>query len=228
MRFSHPNNEFFRYILINPFPKFTLLFVFILFIFLSFYTTPSAATLTLSEIKRIYSEIKDMKGSFIQKNYIKDMKKTEVYKGNFVIKMPSKMKWHYKGENDDTEVIIKGTDMIIYQEKLKQALRQRFDPDLYGQTPVALLSGLGNIDNDFNVEERQGNLILIPKRSMRGIISIELTPSGDEFPINSLIITDKRSNKIEIRLRDVKINIGAPDSLFEFSPPKGVRLQELR
>lgn len=191
-------------------------------------TTLDATELTLSEIKRIYSEIKDMRGNFIQKNYMKDMKKTEVYRGDFVVKMPSKMRWHYTGGNDETEVIIKGTDMIIYQERLKQALRQRFDPELYGQTPVALLSGLGNIDNDFAVEERQGNLILKPKRSMRGITSIELKPSAGEFPIDSLIITDKRSNRIEIRLRDVNINTGAPDSLFEFNPPKGVKLQELQ
>lgn len=199
-----------------------------LFIFFIFNTTLAATELTLSEIKRIYSEIKDMRGSFIQKNYIKDMKKNEVYRGNFVVKMPSKMKWHYSGGNDETEVIIKGTDMIIYQERLKQALRQRFDPELYGQTPVALLSGLGNIDSDFAVEERNGNLILKPKRSMRGIISIELKPSEGQFPIDSLIITDKRSNRIEIRLRNVNINAGAPDSLFEFSPPEGVRLQELQ
>lgn len=205
---------------------FTLLFS--VFIFFIFNTTLAATELTLSEIKRIYSEINDMKGNFIQKNYMKDMKKTEVYRGNFVVKMPSKMKWHYTGGNDETDVIIKGTDMIIYQEKLKQALRQRFDPELYGQTPVALLSGLGNIDSDFAIEERQGNLILKPKRSMRGIISIELKPSEGQFPIDSLIITDKRSNRIEIRLMDVNINTGAPDSLFEFSPPKGVRLQELQ
>lgn len=198
------------------------------FIFFILNTTLAATELTLSEVKRIYSEIKDMKGNFIQKNYIKDMKKNEVYRGNFIVKMPSKMKWHYSSGNEETEVIIKGTDMIIYQEKLKQAIRQRFDSDLYGQTPVALLSGLGNIDSDFAVEERKGNLILKPKRSMRGILSIELIPSGSEFPIDSLIITDKRSNRIEIRLRDVSINTGAPDSLFEFSPPKGVRLQELQ
>lgn len=187
----------------------------------------TAPALTMEDIKGIYSGIRDIKGSFIQRTFIKDLNRTETYKGSFIIKLPSMMKWKYGEKGDVTEVVIRGDEMIIYQERLKQAIRQRFDPDLYGQTPVALLSGLGSIDNDFRVEEKGGNLFLSPKKPMGGITLVELRPSSSEFPVGTLIMTDKRSNRIEIRLRDVRINTGAPDSLFEFSPPEGVRLQDL-
>lgn len=188
----------------------------------------SSPKLRFQDIKKVYSKVKDISGNFIQKTHIKDMKRTEVYKGSFIVSIPSKMKWHYTEGDDETEVIIKGSDMIIYQKKARQALKQRFDPNLYGQTPVALLAGLGSMEDDFTVEEIDDGIVLRPRKLMGGIVSIELRPSGNEFPIGSLIITDKRSNRIEIRLLDVNINKGTPDSLFEFRPREGVRLQELR
>lgn len=206
---------------LSIFPIFILALVFICDL------ATATESLSVEDIRRIYSEIKDMRGNFVQKTYIKDLNKTEVFKGSFVVKIPSMMRWHYGGKGEETEVIIKGKEMILYQERLRQALRQRFAPDLYGQTPVALLSGLGNIDNDFNIEERGGGLFLRPKRSMGGIVSIELRPASSEFPIGSLVITDKRSNKIEITFKNVKINTGLSDSIFEFIPPEGVELQDL-
>lgn len=188
----------------------------------------SALSLKAEDLKRIYSEIKDIKGNFVQKTYIKAINRTDTYRGNFFIKFPSRMKWMYRDEKEETEIFIKDGEMILYQKNQKQAFRQRFDTRLYGHTPVALLAGLGKIEDDFYIEEREGDLVLKPKKMISGIDSIILSPSSGEFPIGSLVITDKRSNRIEISLRDVIINTGISGSLFEFTPPEGVRLQELR
>lgn len=195
---------------------------------LSLYDSSDANALKSADIKRIYSGIEDIKGSFTQKTFIKDLNRTDTYKGIFFIKLPSRMKWQYRDEKGETEVIIKGQEMILYQKNQRQALRQIFDSHLYGQIPVAFLAGLGNIEDDFKIEEKAGHLILIPKRAMGGIVSIILRPSQGEFPIGSVVITDKRNNKIEIDLKDVSINTGISASIFEFSPPEGVKLQELR
>lgn len=206
--------------------KHIILFL-ISFFVLSLYNPSNASSLKSTDIKRIYSEIRDIRGNFIQKTYLKDLNRTDTYKGDFFIKFPSKMKWHYRDRKDETEVIINGQHMILYQKNQRQALRQRFDAHLYGKTPVVLLAGLGNIEEDFNIEEREDGLILRPKRSSGGIVSIMLRSSSGEFPIGSLIIIDGRSNRIEITLRDVSINTGLPDSLFEFVPPEGTSIQDL-
>ncbi|MCJ7482353.1 MAG: outer membrane lipoprotein carrier protein LolA, partial [Thermodesulfovibrionales bacterium] len=64
--------------------------------------SPASAASVDVEIIRIqkaYENIKDIRGSFIQKSFMKDLKKTETFKGQFFIKRPMQMKWSYEGNN---------------------------------------------------------------------------------------------------------------------------------
>ena len=143
------------------------------------------------------------------------------------------MRWEYKEKNLQT-VYITGDNIIIYQKKEKQAFKARFDRTTYGQAPIALLGGFGNIRNEFDVsikpaiktEESAVRLLLKPKKPMGNILNIELQTSNDEFPIESLTIIDTLSNRIDISLKDVKINTNLKDRIFEFSPPEGVNILE--
>jgi outer membrane lipoprotein carrier protein len=191
-------------------------------------TAPAAASSADEEITRIqnaYEGLKDISGSFVQKSYIKDLKKTETFSGKFFIKRPMKMRWNYTGENAQ-DVLINNDEIIIYQKKEKQAFRSKFDRGTYGQAPIALLSGFGNIKEEFSVAEKSGKLLLRPKKPMGGILSIEIETSGDEFPIRSFTIHDSYSNRIEMTLKDIKINAGLEDKFFELSLPKGVTVLE--
>ncbi|OGW41535.1 MAG: hypothetical protein A2Y97_04845 [Nitrospirae bacterium RBG_13_39_12] len=179
----------------------------------------------ITKIQKAYENIKDIKGGFVQKSHIKDLKRTDTYEGEFFIKTPLKMKWDYKGDMAQ-EVIINNGDIFIYQKKEKQAFRGKFDKDTYGQAPIALLNGFGRINEEFHVSKEKDRLILKPKNPMGSIISVEIEPSENEFPINSFTINDSRSNRVEIVLKDVKINTGLKDSLFELSLPKSVTIYQ--
>jgi outer membrane lipoprotein-sorting protein len=179
----------------------------------------------IQRIQKAYEGISDIKGSFIQKSSIKDLKRTDTYKGQFFIKRPMKMKWEYKGENAQ-EVFISNDQITIYQKKGKQAFRGTFDRNTYGQAPIALLNGFGRIQEEFFISKKNERLILTPKRSMGGIVSIEIEPSYGEFPISSFIINDSRTNRIEILLKDVKVNSGLKESLFKPSLPKDVKIYD--
>src|SRR4030042_1602144 len=203
---------------------FFLLFIFHPLIFADF-VTASFVEEDTAIVQEAYENIKDIKGNFIQKSHIKDLKRTDTYKGQFFIKRPMKMKWDYKGEMAQ-EVLINDDEIIIYQKKEKQAFRGKFDRDTYGQTPIALLSGFGKIQKDFDVSKKNNRLILKPKRSMGGILYIEIEISEGEFPISSFTINDSHSNRIQITLKDVKINTGLEDSFFEPSLPKDITIYE--
>ena len=179
----------------------------------------------IAKIQKAYENIKDISGSFVQKSYIKDLKRTDTFKGKFFIKRPLEMKWAYKGDNAQ-EVFINNDEITIYQKKEKQAFRGRFDRDTYGQAPIALLSGFGKIQEEFFISDKNGKLLLKPKKAMRGILLIEVEPSGGEFPIKSFIINDSHSNRIEMILDDIKINTGLEDKLFRPSIPKNVTIYE--
>jgi outer membrane lipoprotein carrier protein len=185
------------------------------------------ADFTLETIQKAYGTIKDIKGDFVQKSTIKDLKRTDTFKGSLLIKVPLKMRWQYHGDNkQDTEVIINSDEIVIYQKSDKQAFRGKFDRDSYGQAPIALLAGFGKIGEEFDVSPEEGKLLLKPKRSMGAVVSIEVTPSGGDFPIRSLTIIDKRSNRIDITFKDIVINSGVKDAAFGFSLPKDVSVFE--
>jgi outer membrane lipoprotein carrier protein len=180
-----------------------------------------------ARIQKSYEKIEDIEGSFVQKSFIKDLKRTDTFKGTFMIKLPSKMRWRYEGEGKRlTEVIINGDELLIYQNAEKQVLRGKFDRGSYGQAPIALLGGFGKIMNEFEVSEKDGRLLLKPRKPMGSVASIEVVPSNGEFPIGSISITDKRSNKIDITLKSVSVNTGIKDSAFVFSVPKDASVYE--
>jgi outer membrane lipoprotein carrier protein len=179
----------------------------------------------IQRIQKAYENITDIKGNFIQKSFIKDLKRTDTYKGQFFIKMPMKVRWEYKGEVAQ-EVFIDNDEILIYQKKERQALKGKLDRDTYGQAPIALLSGFGKIQEEFKISKKNGNLFLKPKSSTGGILSIEVELSEDEFPISSFIIKDMRSNRIEIILKDIEVNTGLKETLFKPSLPGDVKIYE--
>ncbi len=202
-----------------------LVAVIFLFAFLPAVSFASDVEDNIAKIQKAYEEIKDLKGSFVQKSIIKDLNKTEIYKGEFFIKPPLKMKWIYKGKTAQ-DLIINNDTVLIIKKAENQAYKSKFDRSTYGQTPVALLSGFGNVKEEFNVSGKGETLILKPKKPMGNVTSIAIVVSDSEFPIRSFTINDTYSNVIEIVLKDVKINTGLKDSLFDLTLPKGVNLFE--
>jgi outer membrane lipoprotein carrier protein len=176
-------------------------------------------------IQKAYDEIADVKGHFVQKSRIGELKRTDTYRGSFYIK-PPKMKWEYTGEKAQT-VYIDSENIILHQKKEKQVFKSRFDKSTYGQTPFAFLTGLGNIREEFDVSSGPGDTIVLkPKKSMGNITRIEIKPSGGVFPIRAITIIDNLSNTNNITLSDIKINTGLKDSAFRFTMPKGAALME--
>jgi len=179
----------------------------------------------VARIQKAYEGIKDMKGVFVQKNVIKDLNKTDTYNGDFFVKRPLKMKWQYKGKASQ-DLLINNDTVIIYKKGDNQAYRSKFNKETYGQSPVVLLTGMGNIREEFNISGTDKVLTLKPKKPMAGIVSITLHLSDADFPIRSFTIQDGRSNIVEIELKEVKINTGVKDSLFDLNLPKGVNVYE--
>jgi outer membrane lipoprotein carrier protein len=202
-----------------------LLFTVFFFSFLAATVYASGADENIMKIQKAYEGIRDLKGSFVQKSVIKDLERTETYKGEFFIKRPMKMKWMYTGKTAQ-DLIINGDEVLIYKRGDKQAYRSRFDRTTYGQTPVALLSGFGNIRDEFDVSGKGDMLMLKPKKPMGNVTTIKVTLSGGDFPIRSFVINDTQGNTVEIVLKNVKTNTELKDSLFDQSLPKGVNVFE--
>jgi len=208
----------------------SLLHFFVFALMLAFVISPAHGDETddaVSRVQKAYEGLRDMKGTFVQKNTVKDLNKADTYTGEFFIKRPLKMKWAYKGKAAQ-DLLINNDTVLIYKKGDNQAYRSPFNKDSYGQTPVVLLTGMGNIRDEFTVTGKDNILHLKPKKTMAGIVSITVFISETGFPIKAFTIQDGRSNTVEIQLNNVTINPGLKDSLFDVNLPKGVNVYEQR
>ncbi|HLC14749.1 MAG TPA: outer membrane lipoprotein chaperone LolA [Thermodesulfovibrionia bacterium] len=177
-------------------------------------------------IQERYNTIKEIQGDFIQKSYIKDLEETQEFKGQFSIKLPSKMRWAYT-EPRDEEVIINDTTIWIYKIVEKQAIKSKFNADTYGQAPIALLAGFGNLEKDFVVSKVESDVLqLQPKQAMGAIKTLFVKLSKRDFPISSLTLIDVYGNEITIVVNSIKVNKDIEDSFFDFTPPQNVEVYE--
>jgi outer membrane lipoprotein carrier protein len=136
------------------------------------------------------------------------------------------MKWEYTGEKPQI-IYISADEILIYQKKENQVIKSKFDRATYGQAPIALLAGFGDIRQEFDVvSDSPDRLVIKPKKRMGNIERIEIIPSDSAFPIKALTIVDSLSNRIEITLKDVKTNTGLRNPLFNFTPPKDAAVIE--
>jgi outer membrane lipoprotein carrier protein len=213
----------------SPFIK-KISFVMLLIIMSWFPATPFSFAETLDEridrLQKAYEHLDDLRANFVQKSFIKDLKRTDSYSGELFIKK-KKIKWEYRGDKPQA-VYVNNGEIIIYQKKEKQAFKGVFDSTSYGQSPISLLSGFGSIREEFNISSKGNGLLLKPKKEMGAITTVELflaEPDAD-FPIAGLSISDKLGNQTEIKLSSIRINTGIKDSTFVFKAPPGVKVLE--
>ena len=196
---------------------------------LSIVSTSHASTVdeVVGRIQKIYGEIKDVQGRFSQTSHIKDLDKIERYEGEFFIRKPSSMRWNFSKPRDE-EVIIRENDIWIYKKSEKQALKSAFSKDAYSQVPIALLNNFGDLKNDFDIKLiKDDTLELTPKRRMGFINKLLLEINSTDFPVKTFSVFDVYGNKIDITVKDVKINSGLEDSLFIFKLTPDVQTFDL-
>lgn len=196
---------------------------------LSIVSTSHASTVdeVVGRIQKTYGEIKDVQGRFSQTSHIKDLDRTERYEGEFFIKKPSSMRWNFSKPRDE-EVIIRENDIWIYKKSDKQVLKSAFSKDAYSQVPIALLNNFGDLKNDFDIKLiKDDALELTPKRRMGFINKLLLEINSTDFPVKTFSVFDVYGNKIDITVKDVKINSGLEDSIFTFKLQPGVEIFDL-
>jgi outer membrane lipoprotein carrier protein len=215
MRQWHRNIEVFCFILISLFTFHWLLF-----------TVVNAADLqgTVERIQKSYSTIRDMKGVFSQTSYLKDLDRTEYYSGEFYLKRPLRLRWRYDSPRDE-EVMISGNDIWIYRRSEKQVMKSSFSQDSYSQAPLVILDNLDNLEAGFDITFiDDNNLELIPKKGTGVLEKLSLKAGYGDFPVTSFTIVDVYGNSNVIVLKDISVNTGLEEGLFQFVMPPGAEL----
>lgn len=173
----------------------------------------ASAESVIETIKHSYASIIDLQGGFRQESVIKELGETKTASGRFYIKK-GKMRWEY-AEPEKQTIVVSGGEMLVKQAGNPEIMRGKFDASAYGQTPIALLSGLGDVERDFLVKQEGASaIILTPKADMGVVRTIKIEAGRGAFPVKTLKLTDIYGNTNLFTLEGVKINKGIGDEVF--------------
>lgn len=181
----------------------------------------------LGDLQRFYSEIRSYSASFEQVVVDENLKLLEASSGEFSIERPGKFRWHYTKPSEQL-IIGNGRQVWIYDVELEQITHRTSDAAV-SQTPAMLLSGKGNLDDSFILEDagqRDGLdwVRMIPKSKDSGFTDIRIGFSQGKMQL--LEMKDNFGQSTRMSFMNIKENIDIPEEIFTFIPPSGVDIIE--
>ena len=181
-----------------------------------------------SRLQQHYDKIGDFEADFVQTILNPVLRTKTTGNGHLYVKRPGRMKWVY-ATPERQELIYDGKRLVAYYPDDKVANITEISRD--SSSPSLLfLAGQGNILRDF-----------IPSNgdsTVTGTVGLKLTPRRPEpeYEYFVLMVEEKSAQLRGLRTRDnqggdttttfqnLRENGGVRDSLFEFTPPKGVEV----
>ncbi|SDL21864.1 outer membrane lipoprotein carrier protein [Maridesulfovibrio ferrireducens] len=203
--------------------------ILILTVLLSIGSIASADELT-TEIQKTYDSIKTFKADFSQTLTNAASKESEVRSGKITFKQPSLL--HWESITPEKELLIVGESIVWdYFPDEKLALKYRTKQLFNSKTMIKFISGKAKLEEDFIVEnqgEEEGliKLKLMPFEPETGLVLAYVWVDPDKKMLTKILVVDFYGNGNEVLLRNIEIDPAVADSLYEFTPPKGVDVED--
>jgi len=198
-------------------------------------TDVEAVQKVVSHVHTSYEKINDLQSDFVQTVEIDGFDTTYVSKGKVFIKK-GKMLWDYV-EPGKQMIYVNGGGFEFYVPDHQQVIRSKVGGQSDSHLPLKLLSGLGRLDQDFEVAfeiepPKPGEAVhlkLLPKKDM-GVNQIVITLIPSEqikgLVIDQVVLYEHNGNISTSIFEKVQINKGLDDDLFDFKIPEGVEVIE--
>jgi outer membrane lipoprotein carrier protein len=184
----------------------------------------------LGKIQEQYEKHADFKADFGQEALLKSLGKKQQAEGVVYFKKPGKMHWMYNKPTKQ-QIISDGKTLWNYQPENKQVIVSRVAQAFQSKTPSTFLAGLGNLKKDFQARFLQDpapgagySLELTPLEAQGGVEKLFLVADPKNFNILQAKIQDAMGNTTQITFSKIAFNNNLADSLFTFTPPKGVEV----
>ncbi len=182
---------------------------------------PSEAQALVRKVQAFYERTTDLRAKFQQTYTYSGFGRKQTSSGELLVKKPGMMRWSYEKPSPKV-VVVKGNRLVQYEPDENQAyVDEHFDSSGMSAALTFLL-GKGNLERDFEVSMRPGGtLVLRPREEDPRVESIELV-AGPDGQILVTRVVDAANNVNEIRLEDVRRNVGLADSAFDLTLPRDV------
>ncbi|WP_440876743.1 outer membrane lipoprotein chaperone LolA [Thalassotalea sp. PLHSN55] len=201
---------------------------------------PSGANETNNSIVTIEQPIADGKSRLIEKldkiNYLTANFSQKVFDeegnalqegtGEFVLSKPNKVRWHTQTP-DETLIVSDGDTLWFFDPFIEQASAHTL-ANAIANTPILLLTNNDkSLWNNFEVKQIQTDAFEVLAKDVNSQVkSLSLYFTDDKISI--IKIKDSTGQLSTINLTDVNISEMPEPSLFQFSLPEGVELDDQR
>ena len=179
------------------------------------------------DLQRFYNEIRSYSATFEQVVVDENLRLLEASSGEFSIERPGKFRWHYATPSEQL-IIGDGRQVWIYDVELEQITHRKSDAAV-SQTPAMLLSGEGNLDDSFILEDAGQDdgldwVRMIPKSKDSGFTDVRIGFLKGKLQL--LEMKDNFGQSTRMNFRNIKENLDIPEEIFTFDPPAGVDVIE--
>ncbi len=182
---------------------------------------PAAAALA-RKVQAYYEATRDLEARFQQTYTYSGFGRRQVSSGTLLVKKPGMMRWDYAEPTRKT-VAVRGARLVQYEPEERQAyVDEHFDASAMSAA-VTFLLGKGDLAREFDLSTGEGGtLVLRPRVADPRVESITLVvgPSGQ---VTATRVVDGSGNVNEVKLTDVRRNVGLESSAFDVKLPKDVR-----
>lgn len=194
--------------------------------------------------------VDDFTAAFSQRSAVVSIDRVQRGAGTVWFRFPREangmpmFRWDYHQPNEQ-QIISDGATLWVYLPENRQVIVSdlRQVQTEYGDNPVSFFSGLGNLEENFQIgwsevrTDAAGDyrLLLFPRRESRFFKQIEVTVSHravalwqqqerrmKAFPLVATQVTDPQENLTRITFIDPQWNIGTTAADFDFAVPPGV------
>jgi outer membrane lipoprotein carrier protein len=186
----------------------------------------------VDKIQKRYEEIEDFHADFTQEAMVKALNTVQKSDGEVWFKKPGKMRWNYYEPYKD-QIVSDGRTLWFYNEEEKQVIESPLNQVSDTETTSTLLSGLGKIKELYRTSfsesgefEADGSYLidLKPKEEGEDYNKVTLSINKNTMMVNTLYLYDPFGNLTKVLLKNIEIDKGVSDSLFNFEVPSGVEV----
>ncbi|MCL5021488.1 MAG: outer membrane lipoprotein chaperone LolA [Bacteroidetes bacterium] len=210
--------------------KLTIVFAILMLSALPSFAEPPSAMQIVKNVQDNYNRIEDATIEFTQTVVFPLSKVSRTTSGTLYIKKGNK----YRIDTEDKIIVTDGKTSWVYLPQSQQVLIDNFRNDKNTITPEKFL--LDVPEDYFAVllstnRTSTGNLYVLrltPKSDNSFIRAITIEIQDSSWTIKSAVISDMNDTRYTYRVESLKTNTGLPNSEFEFVPPKGAQVVDLR
>ena len=142
--------------------------------------------------------------------------------GTLVIRRPDRFRWDYREPNEQV-IVADGARIWLYDADLEQVTVRKLD-DTLSATPAMLLSGQGNLEQNFSVTQtsQEGGVTWVRMQPKRDDTDFKWVRLGfDGAALKFMELADKLGQTTHLEFSQLERNPALDPSRFTFTVPPG-------